>query len=252
MIFSLLPQRRELTDRLLAAARADRRISAAALVGSAALDRDDEWSDIDVALRLVPGAQPRDVAVGWTQRMYAEHGAVDHTDVWSGSALYRVYLLAGTLQVDLSFWPDAEFAATGPAFRVVFGAANHPRPSAPRDPDAVIGMGWLYALHARSSIARGRGLQALQMLDGVRDQIVALACLRHGLPEQQGRGADDLPRELVASIADTVVRELGTAELTRAFRAAVELLLVEIECGDRERFVRLRDTARELVDSIAP
>jgi hypothetical protein len=54
-------------------------------------------------------------------------------------------------------------------------------------------MGWLYALHARSSIARGRALQALYMINGIRDQAVSLACLRHGLPPDQGRGADDLP-----------------------------------------------------------
>jgi len=42
--------RERLRDELISAAQADTRISAAALVGSAALGREDRWSDIDLAL----------------------------------------------------------------------------------------------------------------------------------------------------------------------------------------------------------
>ncbi|MDQ3648225.1 MAG: nucleotidyltransferase domain-containing protein [Actinomycetota bacterium] len=43
------PEHREqLRDELVSAARADARIGAAALVGSSALGREDQWSDIDV------------------------------------------------------------------------------------------------------------------------------------------------------------------------------------------------------------
>ena len=69
-------------------------------------------------------------------------------------------------------------------------------------------MGWLYALHIRSSLARDRRWQAVHMLDGLRNQVVALACLRFGLPHHQGRGVYDLPPEETELLADTLVVSL--------------------------------------------
>lgn len=244
-------QRRELRDELIAAAQADDRITAAALVGSAALDREDTWSDIDLALRLVTDLTPADVVDGWTARMYDEHSAVDHLDMWSHSTLFRVFLLSSSLQVDLSFWPSDAFAASGASFRLLFGEANEPKPASSPAPRALVGTGWLFGLHARSSIARGRSLQALHMVNGLRDQLVSLACLRHGLPPQQGRGVDDLPAEGTATIAGTLVRALDRGALSRAFAAAMTALLDEADHLDHALAARLRAPAAILVDTAA-
>ena len=244
-----IPEREALRDRLVAAARDDDRITAAAIVGSGADDREDAWSDVDLALRLAGGVEPGDVAAEWTARIYESEGAVDHLDVWSDSTLFRVFLLRSSLQVDLSFWPADTFAPSGASFRLVFGESNAPRPSRSPAPAASIGMGWLHALHARSSIARGRALQALYMINGVRDQVITLACLRHDLPAHQCRGVDDLPAGLRHSFAQTVVRDLEPRELRRAFSASVEALLNEARHVDPEREQRFRETVWELVDS---
>src|SRR3712207_5478635 len=114
-------QRVRIRDGLVRAASEDERITAAAFVGSAAINREDQWSDIDLALRIRSDLEPEPVAQHWTEHMYAEHGAVHHLDVWAGPALYRVFLLSNTLQVDLSFWPSEAFAASGPTFRLLFG-----------------------------------------------------------------------------------------------------------------------------------
>lgn len=230
----------------MAAAREDDRVTAAALVGSAAVDREDQWSDIDLALRLADGREPADVADGYTALLYADHGAVHHLDVWKGQTLFRVFLLASSLQVDLSFWPSRVFAATGPSFRLLFGDANEPQ-AVPPATGELLGMGWLYALHARSSIARGRALQALYMIDGLRDQVVALACARHGLPAYEGRGVDDLPTGVTETLAETVVRGLDPTELSRAFANATRALLNEAEHVDRALAARLTGPLLELV-----
>jgi predicted nucleotidyltransferase len=244
-------ERGDVCRRLVAAARRDDRISAAAVVGSAALDRTDEWSDIDLALRLAPGLEPADIASAWTGRMYEEHGAVDHVDVWSGSTLFRVFLLSSSLQVDLSFWASDTFAPSGEAFRLLFGEANEPTAAPPVMPGTLIGIGWLYASHARSSIARGRNLRALYMVNGVRDQVVSLACLRYGLPAHQGRGVDALPAEVRETFAETLVRGLDRSELSRAFGHALTALLDEAERVDSDLASRLSDPARELVRTAA-
>ena len=232
---------------LVAAAQADERISAAAVVGSAAVHREDEWSDIDLAFRVAAGLKPADVADAWTERMYEDHDAVDHVDVWSGSTLFRVFLLPSSMQVDISFWPSETFAPSGRAFRLLFGDANQPRPSPSTTPETLIGMGWLYALHARASIARGRNLQALYMVNGVRDHVVSLACLRHGLPAHQGRGVDDLPPDLKEAIAKTLVGGLQRSELSAAFANAITALINEAEQIDPSLASRLREPAQELV-----
>ncbi len=221
-------ERERLQDELVSVARADARISAAALLGSSALGREDRWSDIDIALCLATEADRTPAITDWTERMYSEHAAVHHLDVTRGETLYRVFLLSSTLQVDISFWAQAKFGAIGPNFRLLFG------------------MGWLYALHARSSIARGRVWQAEYMISAMRDQVLALACLRHGVPAVQGRGMDDLPPEVTVAVAPGLVRSLEIPELKHAFAAITQALLAEIDRTDPRLANRLTKLLREL------
>ncbi|WP_245589693.1 nucleotidyltransferase domain-containing protein [Amycolatopsis balhimycina] len=238
-------QREQLRDSLISAARQDTRIVAAALTGSAALGRQDEWSDIDLALSVARDADYQQVVADWTDRMTG-HDVVTHLDMPLGDALFRVFLLRNTLQVDLSFWPEAEFGATGPKFRLLFGAAEEQEQVRPPAAEWLIGMGWLYALHARSSIARGRVWQAGYMINGMREQAFALACLRYELPAVQARGTDDLPAEVTASFSGTLVRSLDSAELHRAFAATAEALLAEAVLADPDLADRIGATLREL------
>jgi hypothetical protein len=167
----------------------------------------------------------------------------------SAGALFRVFLLRNTLQVDLAFWPESQFGAIAPTFRLVSGSARErPTPPAP-SVEPLIGMAWLYALHARSSIARGKVWQAEYVISGVRDHVLALACVRHGVPAVQGRGMDLLPREVTAPMAGALVRSLDVAELRRAFASACELLLVEIDAVDASLGERLSAPIRELATS---
>ncbi|MGH3096118.1 MAG: hypothetical protein ACRDMV_08985 [Streptosporangiales bacterium] len=230
-------ERQRLQDELVSVARADPRISGAALTGSAALDREDRWSDIDLALCV--STEAGQAIDDWTSRMYGEHGAVDHLDVPRGETLFRVFLLRDTLQVDLSFWPRDTFGPIGPSFRLLFGTAARPTPAPDPGAAELIGAGWLYALHARSSIERGRVWQAEYMISGVRDHVLALACARYGLPTVQGRGMSGLPPEATAVAARALVASADIVELRRAFVAATEALLEETRRVDPERADRL-------------
>jgi hypothetical protein len=234
--------RTALCETLIAAARRDPHVTAAALVGSGATGRMDAWSDIDLAFRLAPGVAPLSAAESWTATMY-EHGAVHHLDVWAAGALYRVFLLASSLQVDLSFWRDGDFRATEPGFALLFGAAGEPTTNPAPKPDQLAGLGWLYALHARSAIARGRHWQAVLMLDGVRDQIIALACVRHGLNPHQGRGVDQLPADVRAALIPTRARDVEQVELRRSLTTTITLLLNEIRQYDPNLADRLAGPA---------
>lgn len=242
-------ERDSLRSALVAAARDDPRIAAAALTGSAALGQVDEWSDVDLAFAVAAGTDRAAIVADWTGRMYREHDAVHHTDIVAGPALFRVFLLRSTLQVDLAFWPEGEFGAIAPTFRLLFGTA-HERPRAPVPAfEPLVGMAWLYALHARSSIARGRVWQAEYMISGMRDQVLALACVRHDVPAVQGRGMDRLPSDVTAALAGALVRSLDAAELWRAFGAASEGLLAEVGAVNPDLARRLSPPLRELASS---
>lgn len=232
-------ERQGVREALVAAAREDARVSAAALTGSAALEREDRWSDIDLALSVGDPGELDGVIEDWSARMYREHGALHHVDIRLGTTLFRVFLLPSTLQVDIAFWPAAEFGAIGPSFRLLFGSANERAPGNTPDPMHLIGMGWLYALHARSSIARGRTWQAEHMISAARDQVLALACVRNGLPAAYARGAHELAPEVAAPLEAALVRSLESDELERAFRALTDALLDEIRHADAELAGRL-------------
>jgi hypothetical protein len=238
--------RDELRAALIAASRADERITGAALTGSASVGNEDRWSDIDLAFGFAAGTDIGAAIADWTAVMYSDHGAVGQVDVIRGAVTYRVFLLASTLQVDLAFAPAADFGAVAPTFRLLFGTAVQRTPHPPPAAAELIGLAWLYGLHARSSIARGRGWQAEYMISGVRDYVLALACLRHGVPAVEGRGLHLLPPEVTGPLAGALVRSVDAGELTRAIGAATGALIAEISHVDAELAKRLAGPLREL------
>lgn len=240
--------RENLRSALVTAARTDVRIAAAATLGSAAGGHTDALSDIDLALGLASGNEVDAVVKDWTDAMYELHGAVHHFDVLAG-AVYRVFLLDSTLQVDLSFWAPGELRALGPAFSLLFGEVGEPRRSAPRDRTELVGLAWLYLLHARSSIARGRVWQAEQMLGTARAHVLALACARLGLRAYQGRDDDQLPADVLARAAGSLVGSLDREVLWRALSTLGELLVSEAAALDERLGARLEPVLGELASA---
>jgi hypothetical protein len=241
------PEERErLREELIATAKADERISGVAITGSAARDALDQWSDIDLAFGIADPALLREALGDWTDRMHHEHAAVHHFDVTRGSWVYRVFLLQSTLQVDLAFAPAADFGALSPTFRLVTGASVELPQPAPPATEEMIGLGWLYALHSRSCIERGKVWQAEYMISSVRDQAMALAAVRHGLPAREGRGFDGLPKDVRSSFEGAIVRSIDSHELKRALRAATGSLLIEIKHANPALAVALEGPLTEL------
>ncbi|GAA1998633.1 nucleotidyltransferase domain-containing protein [Microbacterium pumilum] len=226
--------RLRIRDDLIAHARNDDQIVGAALVGSAARGEEDAWSDIDLVLQLAPDADEPTIVDAWTRWIDDRFDVADTLDVFAG-ARYRVFLLTTSLQIDLSFWKYGEFRGTGESFHLVFGTANPPStPSAP-DLDALIGMGWLYALHARSAIARGKLWQAVMMLDDLRNQIIALACVRHGLNPWHGRDVDHLPAADLDALLRSRSATVTASALQRSLRMLIERFLAEVADHDGTR-----------------
>lgn len=245
-------ERAELLEELVRRARDDQAVVGAALVGSIATGEADDHSDIDLMLQLAPGVE-RGAAVGrWTQVLYGEHGAVHHLDVFAQGTVYRVFLLASTLQVDVSFWDHDEFRAVGGAYEQLFGEQLPTTAPSRLDPLQAVGYGWLYALHSRSALARGKVFQAVMMLDELRDQVLALACSRHGLRPHHGRDVDKLPEGVLEALAAARAASLEPVHLKGSHTALVLLLRDEVLflSSDNEAFARLPAALAELARPI--
>jgi predicted nucleotidyltransferase len=246
-------EREQLRSQLLEFGKKDSRITGAAITGSLASDNEDEWSDIDLAFGVLSATEVSNVLSDWTAHLYQTHSVSHHFDVKAGPWIYRVFLFANTLQVDLAFVEANEFRALAPTFRLVFGAAQEPRHLQAPSASDLIGMGWLYALHVRSAIARNRLWQAEYMIHGMRDQALALACVSRGLAAIHGRGFHLLPGEVIVQFESSLVRELTQRELSRAFREVTDAFLSEVKRADPELGQRLHGVLMQLtIGSASP
>jgi len=244
--------RRALAEALAAAALQDRRLSGVAVCGSMAVGREDAWSDIDLVFAVADSSRLTEALDDWTSAMVEDHGAVHHVDIASGRRVYRAFLLPSTLEVDLNFVPAEEFRADGPKFRLLRGSPSQMLlPPAPVSAEHFIGMGWLHAEQARSCLARGRLWQAERMIAAVRDQALALACLRHDLRTLYGAAVDSLPPDVLADFTASIMHAMNLEEASRAYQAAVAQLCAEARQASRAADDRLLSALTALANTSA-
>lgn len=234
-------------DAMTARAKGDDSLVAAALVGSIARGMEDKWSDVDLALRLAPGIDESVPVRQWTDWMRQSFDVADTFDVLGGGVRYRVFLLKSSLQIDVSFWPYNAFRATEPGFCLLFGEANHPIPPLLPEADDVIGRGWLYALHTRSAIARGKTWQSVMMLDDLRNSALTLHALHHGLNPWHGREVDRLTPKMLVRLGHARAREVTGKELQRSLHGLIHEYLIAVALHDAGR----RDDLAEPLSVIA-
>lgn len=203
----------------------DRRVTAGALVGSFARKAQDRWSDLDLTFAVADHVPLGDVITDWTRRLEEKLDAVPVWDVQVRERTYRVFLLPGFLQVDLSFTAASQFRPAGPSFSLLFGEAGPTEAPSPPTPEHFFGLGVVQALHARRCIERARWWQAEQAISQVRECALSLACLQRGLDPTHGRGFDDLPPDTLGSAAASLLASVEPDRLKLALGRTVELLL---------------------------
>jgi hypothetical protein len=220
-------ERNRVRDRILEIAKSDERIVAGAAVGSLATDEGDRWSDLDLAFGVAPEDQTRDVLDRFTAPLISEFNAVHLFDLPHRESLFRVLLLQGCLQVDLSVTPASSFGPNGPKFRMLFGSYTENPPIQAPPAGQLLGYATHHAARARFCIERGRFWQAEYWISAARDYTLSLACLRHNLSPHYGRGFDQLPVEIQTRAKDALARSLDRSELLRALSSVVNEILNE-------------------------
>ncbi len=240
-------EREQVRQRLLALAGAAADVSGAAITGSEVTGAADEWSDIDLAFAI--RGELSAALDHWTELLDRDFGAIHHWDLPWASSIYRVFLLPDWLEVDIAFTPEADFGPRGPNWRTVFGQTVEVEQNAPVPRDDLVGLGWHHLLHAHMCIERGKPWQAEWLISGARDHVLALGCLRLGLPTRYAKGADELPHELTAPLEPALVRSLDDDELRRALRASADAYVAELERTDAELAVQLRPMLEQVLPS---
>jgi hypothetical protein len=245
-VFSV-QERDRVHEHVLALAAADTRVVAGAVVGSLALGSGDRWSDLDLTFGVADETPLEAVLDDWARDLARAFDAVHLFDLASPPAIYRVFLLPGFLQVDLSVAPASAFGARGPKFRLLFGSAvESGSGSLPPSPRHLFGLSVHHVVRARVSIERGRHWQAEYWIGEIREHALELACRRHGLELAEGRGLDELPAAVLEPFEAALVRSMERQELVRALRSAVEALLresTEVPGLDPKVAARLRELA---------
>src|SRR5690242_11845028 len=112
--------RDRIRDYVLQMAESDARVVAGAAVGSLALGGGDRWSDLDLTFGVADDVPTSEVLEDWTHNLVEKFDAVHLFDLPSGPSIYRVFLMPGCLQFDLSFTPASKFGATSPRFKLIF------------------------------------------------------------------------------------------------------------------------------------
>jgi hypothetical protein len=191
----------------------------------------DRFSDLDLTFGVDDAHRISDVLEDWSRRLLDEFDAAPLFDLPSGGALYRVFLLPGCLQVDVSFAPASQFGAMGPQFRLLFGSAVSRPVAAPPNPRELFGYGVHHAVRARVCVERSRYWQAEYWIGGVREKALTMACVRLGLPAHFGRGFDALPESIRNVARRALVQAPDRSEVLQALRGATDLLLSEGEAA---------------------
>lgn len=224
MAFFSTADRERVRKSLLARADADPNVVGAAVVGSEAEGRVDRFSDIDLTLAVRADVPVEDVLEDWTGEVITHMNAAALFDLPVGATIYRVFLLPGCLQVDLSFSPAADFGATGSKFRLLFGEAVSKPWTAQPDVGDLFGRAVHHAVRARFSIERERWWQAEYWIAETRQHALAIACLRHDLGAWHARTADQLPRDLLRRFEGSLVLGVDREHLLQALLGVVVLL----------------------------
>ena len=232
MLFSV-EDRDRARARMLELAAGDERVVAGAVVGSEARGQVDRWSDLDLTFAVADGATVEELLDDWTPRVGEVLDGIRLFDLPVGPTVYRVFLLPGCLQLDLSFSPAVDFGPRGPDFKLLFGAVGEGagqvggQAALPTDDREVLGLVAHHAVRARFAIERERLWQAEYWVSAARDHLLELASRRRGLDASYGRSFDDLPPDLLAAVEATLVGALGREQMIAALGALTAAIVRE-------------------------
>jgi hypothetical protein len=213
--------REDVREKIIDHAKNDTRIVSAAIIGSYARNAEDRWSDIDLTFGVDRSFSISSLLDSWTGYILNEFSGNVLFDVRRGNTIYRVFILPGSLQVDLSFSPADEFGAAGQHFKLLYGTQYKIIQPEPQSTQELFGYLIHHILRARFCMERNRLWQAEFWVSEARNYALKLACGSRGLNSDYGRGFDDLPQSILDTYKASFIKELSKTEIMKGIHVII-------------------------------
>lgn len=241
-----LNYREDIRNAILLRAKQDERIISAAIIGSYAKGTVDRWSDIDLTFGVDEKYLIDDVLCDWTKYVRTEFNGVDLLDVKRGNTIYRVFVLPGNLQMDLSFSPESEFGALNKDFVLLYGKQYEKLQ--PQNQTVENLFGWIihHLIRTRYCVERNRLWQAEFWLSEARDYMLKIACMERGLNPDHGRGFDDLPEDILVYASESYIKEVRREEILLSIKRIISALSIII-VGSKHLLLKYKNVLIEIL-----
>ncbi len=213
--------RDEVREKIIEKAKSDQRIVSAAAIGSYAGGVVDRWADIDLSFGIDESYAIGELIDVFTDYIENELKGEVLFNVTQGNTIYRVFLLPGCLQVDLSFTPDNEFGPKGPHFKLLFGHQHEKQKKKIPDPiHEPFGLMVHHLLRTKVCAERNQLQRADIWLGKAKNYVLEL--LLNNSNEGEEDSKSDLKKELSITIRNPLSAELDKEEILSALTFFIE------------------------------
>ncbi|TDQ41160.1 nucleotidyltransferase domain-containing protein [Aureibacillus halotolerans] len=216
-----------------------------ALVGSGARGFRDSYSDIDL---LTVVKEPDDVSkvqpivnryFKQTQHIQFQKTYTHEEDIW-----VTCYLFGNHLGVDLGLWSLKKLRATKPHWRILFDrddilsarlTATAPQklsPSMTTFIDEALSMCWQFFRNAAVSIQRKDVIKARHDMDVLRQHVIDIICLSHGIQHDNNKVINTINDPLVKALKNTYETSFDKKGLSHALRSLETVYFACISSAD--------------------
>ena len=237
-------ERSDILKRLIAEAKADDRIAGSMLLGSGAEGFLDRYSDIDFCAVVVNEDAIEAVYKDWGERLCTLFDIFKSDD--NQHRFLWVLLLNNFLEVDFSVKGLSTLRATASRWKVLYDKTDRINETmcstweTRNIPDkrdfylSRLNSIWYFVIRTVIDIKRGRLWKAWHGIEEIRQKTCELRGLREGVAARRFLEVDQLSKNFLAGIEETLIVRLDPKELRRALTAASELFFREAQHFDAE------------------
>jgi len=228
-------KREEILNRILNSLRTDERIAGILIVGSGAVGFDDDYSDIDLSVVVAEENDVHPVFCTCGEAIKKLLPIIGHFEVTYGIHSYlHGFLTDNFLEIDIGFVCLSELTAKRERWKVAFDYSGKieaiMRSSWEKRPQQDIkgiysyriSAIWHHIIHVVIALRRNQSWKALHYLERIRNQTFEFAGMRMGLEVDNFRQVDQMPRDFLSGLQQTLVISLDTNGIMHALKLVVE------------------------------
>ena len=238
--------REEILNRLLTALQSDERIAGLLVVGSGAEGFEDDHSGIDLCAVTTSVDDVRSASQEWGVEICGMLPMFHFFESVRAPNIYLwVFFLENFLEIDLCFLCLDDLRATRNRWKTVFDRSgriesimrstweNRPKSNLEDVYRYRLGSIWHYVKHTVVAVQRNQPWRAIYELEQIRNQTIELRGLRDELETKHFRHVDQMSKDFLTGLEDTLVLSLRGVDIMRALKAATACFFREAQHYDK-------------------